>query len=86
MTISRTFNVVDLFPFHPNDTPLYSEENSGSSSLQMGENDIEEVALYFLDKLEMKRRLKMKRERRLEAKQGTHGLRLGRVSESCIRE
>ena len=27
-SISRTFNVADLFPLHPNDAPLYPEENS----------------------------------------------------------
>ena len=55
MFISKTFNVADLFLFHPVDAPLYLKENAGSSSFQVGENDVDDLALNYLDKREGKR-------------------------------
>ncbi|KAI5663694.1 hypothetical protein M9H77_23017 [Catharanthus roseus] len=47
MGISKTFNVVDIFPFYPDDEPLYPE-NSRTSFSQVGENDVEVVAEEFM--------------------------------------
>ena len=60
MNISKTFNVADLFLFHPDDAPLYPKENSRSSSSQEGENDAEQIADRFLDKLDKSKKSKKK--------------------------
>ena len=39
MNISSTFNVADLYDYYPLDVP--SNGNSGSSSFQVGEIDVE---------------------------------------------
>ena len=64
MTISKTFNVADLYPFFPDDTPLYPDENSGSSSSQEGENDANGVAMGYLDKWDARKGAKLKHGRR----------------------
>ena len=47
MSISSTFNVADLYDYHPPDEP-YSW-NSGLSSFQVGEIDIEQITHAVLD-------------------------------------
>ena len=64
MTILKTFNVADLYPFFPDDTSLYPDENSGSSSSQEGENDANGVAMGYLDKLDARKGGKLKHGRR----------------------
>ena len=39
MNISSTYNVAYLYEYHPSDAP--DSENSGSSSFQVGETDVE---------------------------------------------
>ena len=39
MNISSTFNVVDMYEYHPSDAP--NSGNSGSNSFQVGETDVE---------------------------------------------
>ena len=38
-------NVADLYPFNPNDAPLYPNKNSELSSSQVGKNDTTGVAM-----------------------------------------
>ena len=64
MVISRTFNIADLYLFHPDDTPLYPEENSGSSSSQVEENDTNGVVIRFMDKLDARKGAKLKSGRK----------------------
>ena len=54
--ISKTFNVADISPFFPDDQPLYPEENSGSSSPLVGENDAEQVAETYMAKRDREKR------------------------------
>ena len=46
MSISSTFNVADLYDYYPLDEP--DSGNSGSSSFQVGETDVEQIAHAFL--------------------------------------
>ena len=50
----------DLFSFHSDDTPFFSDENSGSSSPQVGENDADGVTVRYMDKLNARKVLKLK--------------------------
>jgi len=52
LNISPTFNVADLFEYHPPDTPLYPNHNSGSSSSEVEETDVEQYANAFLKTME----------------------------------
>ena len=47
MTISFTFNVADLYDYHPPNEP--NSWNSGSSSFQVGETDVEQTSHAFLE-------------------------------------
>ncbi|XP_039156035.1 uncharacterized protein LOC104414932 [Eucalyptus grandis] len=52
LTISPTFNVADLFEYYPPDTPLYPNHNSGLSSYEVEETDVEQYANAFMKTLE----------------------------------
>ena len=43
MGISKTFNVVDIFPYYPSEEPMYPDilANSRSSFSQVGETNVE---------------------------------------------
>lgn len=43
MSISRTFNVVDLYEFHKDDESLYPDYNLGSSSSEVARTDVEHI-------------------------------------------
>ena len=47
MNISSTFNVVDLYDYHPPNEP--DRGNSGSSSFQVGGIDVEQTTHVFLE-------------------------------------
>ena len=47
MNISSTFNVADLYDYHPPDEP--DSRNSGSSSFQVGGADVEQTTHAFLE-------------------------------------
>ena len=47
MSISSTFNVVDLYDYHPPDEP--DSGNSRSSYFQVGETDVEQTTHVFLE-------------------------------------
>lgn len=49
MTISRPFNVVDVFEYYPLDELSYPEPNLRSSSLQVKGTDVEWTAQTFLE-------------------------------------
>jgi len=52
LNIFPTFNVADLFEYHPPDTPLYPNHNSGSSYSKVEKTDIEQHANIFMETLE----------------------------------
>ena len=47
ISISSTFNVADLYDYHPPDEP--DSENSGSSSFQVGVANVKQTAHAFLE-------------------------------------
>ena len=47
MSISSTFNVANLYHYHPLDEP--DSGNSGSSSFQVGDADVEQIEHAFLE-------------------------------------
>ena len=49
--ISKTFNVADIYPYYPSNEPLYLDVqlNSRSSFFQLGETDVEERAVSYLE-------------------------------------
>ena len=47
MSISSTFNVTDLYDYHPPDE--LESGNSGLSSFQVGETDVEQTTHGFLE-------------------------------------
>ena len=49
MAISSTFNVADLYAYHPPDEASSHITNSGSSSFHAGETDVEHVAACITD-------------------------------------
>ena len=52
MGISKTFNVVDIFPYYSLDELMYPDipTNSRSSFFQVGETDAEHVALEYMER------------------------------------
>ena len=54
MGISNTFNVADLHEFHE-DESLYSDDNSGSSSSEVEETDVERLAVRFEEQLDRRK-------------------------------
>ena len=60
MNISSTFNVADLYEYYPLDAP--DSRNSGSSSFQVRETNVEQTIMAFLDShARLKSRHKAKR-------------------------
>ena len=57
MSISSTFNVTDLYDYHPPDE--LESGNSGLSSFQVGETDVEQTTHGFLEQ-QMQRKLQRK--------------------------
>ena len=53
MNISSTFNVANLYDYHPPDEP--DSGNSGSSSFQVGGTDVEQTAHAFLERQERRK-------------------------------
>ena len=47
MNISSTFNVTNLYEYYPPNAP--DSGNSRSSSFQVRETDVEQIAMAFLD-------------------------------------
>ena len=47
ISISSTFNVADLYDYHPPDEP--DSGNSGLSSFQVGETNVEQIEHAFLE-------------------------------------
>ena len=54
MGISKTFNVADIFPYYSSEEPLYLDvlSNSRSSFSQVGETNVEEMALDYLKRMD----------------------------------
>ena len=52
MGISKTFNVADIFPYYLSEEPMYPNvlANSRSSFSQVGETNVEQVALDYMEK------------------------------------
>ena len=51
MGISKTFNVANIYPYYSSDEPMYPDvpTNSRSSFSQVGETNVEEVTLEYLE-------------------------------------
>ena len=54
MGISKTFNAVDIFLYYSSEEPLYLDvlSNSRSSCSQVGETNMEEMAVDYLKKMD----------------------------------
>ena len=74
MNISSTFNVADLYDYYPLDVP--GNGNSGSSSFQVGEIDVEQAVMAFLDSCAL-----LKTMRRQKGTSRNHGPR----SQNCMK-
>ena len=50
--ISKTFNVVNIYPYYSSEEPMYPDipTNSRSSFSQLGETNAEQVALDYMEK------------------------------------
>ena len=53
-------NVAELYPFNLDDAPLYQNKNAGSSFSQVGENDADDVAMRYMDKLDARKTSRMR--------------------------
>ena len=54
MGISKTFNVIDIFSYFSSEESLYLDvpSNSRSSFSQVGETNVEEMALDYLERMD----------------------------------
>ena len=63
MGISKTFHIVDIYPFFSDDVPLYPDENLGSSSFLEGKNDVDSVVDDYLKKRESRKEAKRRKSK-----------------------